>query len=120
VTRVDLAYPFALDAARGATEVTTYGDHVRDLIEQVLFTNPGERVNRPDFGAGLMRAVFMPEGDQSLATLRAVVLSNLQRWLAQVIAVEGVAIESADTTLSVIVSYRVLATGEPRVDRFSP
>src|SRR5512143_3994232 len=97
--RLDLTYPFALDAARGATELATYGDHVRDLIEQTLVTNPGERVNRPDFGAGLMRAVFMPESDQSLATLRAVVLSNLQRWLAQMILRAAGSTHPPDTTL---------------------
>jgi phage baseplate assembly protein W len=118
--RIDLAYPFAVDPTRGSTELAGYGDHVKDLIEQVLFTNPGERVNRPDFGAGLMRAVFMPEGDQALATLRATVHGNLQRWLAQVISIEGVSIDTADSTLSVTVTYKVLATNERRRDQFSP
>jgi phage baseplate assembly protein W len=118
--RIDLAFPFGLDAGLGATSLAAYEDHVRDLIEQALFTNPGERVNRPDFGAGLMRAVFMPEGDQAIATLRAVVQSNLQRWLGQVITVEAVEIQTADSTLGVIVTYRILATSTQRVDRFSP
>jgi phage baseplate assembly protein W len=118
--RIDLAFPFALDAARGSTGLAaTYQDHVRDLIEQVLFTNPGERVNRPDFGAGLMRAVFMPEGDQALGTLRAVVQSNLQAWLGQVISVDGVTLDVDDSTLSVVVTYRLLTTGEQRVEQFS-
>jgi phage baseplate assembly protein W len=120
VTRIDLAFPFGLDPARGATALVGYEDHVRDLIEQVLFTNPGERVNRPDFGAGLQRAVFMPEGDQAVLTLRAVVLSNLQKWLGQVITVEGVDLKVDDSTLNVIVTYRILATGVSQTERFSP
>ncbi len=119
--RTDLAFPFALDAARGTTALADgYEDHVRDLIEQALFTSPGERVNRPDFGAGLMRAVFMPESDQAMATLRALVQSNLQLWLGQVITVDGVDVSAVDSTLSVTVSYRILATGVPAVEQFSP
>ena len=119
--RIDLSFPFTLDASRGSTGLAAgYEDHVRDLIEQALFTNPGERVNRPDFGAGLMRAVFMPEGDQALGTLRAVVQANLQRWLGQVIAVEGVDLQTADSTMNVVVTYRILATGARRVEQFSP
>jgi phage baseplate assembly protein W len=118
--RTDLAFPFALDAARGATALAGYQDHVRDLIEQVLFTNPGERVNRPEFGAGLRRAVFMPEGDQAVSTLRAVVQANLQLWLSQVIVVEAVDVQTADSTLSVVVTFRILATSDRVVERFSP
>jgi phage baseplate assembly protein W len=118
--RIDLAFPFAIDAARGSTGLSaTYADHVRDLIEQALFTNPGERVNRPDFGAGLMRAVFMPEGDQAVSTLRAVVQANLQQWLGQVIAVSSVTLDVAESTLSVVVTYRILATGALAVETFS-
>ena len=50
-------YPFTIDN-RGGVGVTDEDDHIRDMIEQVLFTNPGERVNRPDFGCGLRRMVF--------------------------------------------------------------
>jgi phage baseplate assembly protein W len=118
--RTDLAFPFFIDAARGATGLATgYEDHVRDLIEQVLFTNPGERVNRPDFGVGLLRAVFMPEADQAIGALTAVVQGNLQRFLGQIIAVEGVEISPSDSTLSVIVKYRILATGDRHVEQFS-
>jgi phage baseplate assembly protein W len=121
VMRADLAFPFAVDAARGSTaSAATYDEHVRDLIVQALFTNPGERVNRPDFGAGLMRAVFMPEGDQAMGLLGTVVQANLQQWLADVISVEGVEVEPDGSVLNVIVRYRILATGDRRVGRFSP
>ena len=56
-TRVDIAYPYTFDQ-RGRTATATYGDHVRQMLEQLLLTNPGERVNRPEFGGGLLQLVF--------------------------------------------------------------
>ena len=54
-----LDYPYHFDGS-GRSAATDEADHIRDLIEQVLFTSPGERVMRPDFGAGLLALVFEP------------------------------------------------------------
>jgi len=116
--RTDIAFPYALDA-RGYTGVSPSQDaHVRDLIAQVLFTSPGERINRPDFGSGLMRQVFAPAGDELLASTRLLLQGNLQRWLADVIAVEGLEVSVQESTLAVTVRYRVLATGKVYQERF--
>ena len=53
----DVDYPLRVDG-RGRTAHTAGDEHIRDLIEQVLFTSPNERVMRPDFGAGLLALVF--------------------------------------------------------------
>ncbi len=118
--RIDIAFPFTVDD-RGRTATAAYDDHIRDLIEQVLFTTPGERVNRPDFGAGLMQMVFRPAGDELAAATQMMVQGNLQRWLGQLIAVQSVQVQwNEESTLSVMVRYTVLATRDQRVDTFTP
>ena len=85
-----LDYPFHFDT-RGRTAETGDDAHIRDLIEQVLFTAPGERVNRPTFGSGLMQLVFAPNSDTLAATTQFLVQGALQQWLGDLIIVEAVA-----------------------------
>jgi phage baseplate assembly protein W len=110
-------FPLAVDA-RGRTATTGEDDHVRDLILQVLFTNPGERVNRPEFGCGLKQLVFAPASETLAAATEQLVHGALIRWLDPVILVERVAVAVADATLEVTVVYRPRATGESRTDVF--
>lgn len=111
-----LDFPFDFDAT-GRTRSTGRDDHVRDLVEQVLFTSPGERVNRPQFGSGLLGLVFEPNGSALAAATRARVDGALQLWLAEVIQVEGVHVRADEAVLEVTVSYIVRATQERRVER---
>jgi len=97
-------YPWHIDG-RGRTGSTTPDEHVRDLIEQVLLTSPGERVMRPDFGAGLLALVFEPGGFAVAATSQYLVQSALERTLADVIRVEAVEVEAVDSALVVTVAY---------------
>lgn len=115
---MDLDFPFAFDG-RGRTRTTDYEGHVRDLIEQVLFTSPGERVNRPTFGCGLLQLVFAPNSDTLAAATQLTVQAALQQWLGDVIDVAAVEIEAADATLRVAVSYSLRRTGAQRTDRFT-
>lgn len=101
-----LEYPFHFDT-RGRTAGATDDDHIRDLIEQVLFTVPGERVNRPTFGCGLMQLVFTPNSDELSAATQFLVQGALQQWLGEVIAVEAVKIEANDAALRVSIQYVV-------------
>jgi Bacteriophage baseplate protein W len=112
-----LDFPFRIDG-RGRSAQTTVDDHVRDLIWQVLFTSPGERVNRPDFGCGLKALVFMPNSDALAATTQALVKAALQRWLVDEIEVEQVKVEPVESRLEVTVAYRRRTTGQRSVDRF--
>jgi phage baseplate assembly protein W len=112
-----LDFPFGVDAS-GATATVGEDGHVRDLIMQVLFTNPGERVNRPEFGCGLRSLVFLPNSSALAAATQALVKGALQTWLEREIQVEAVQIEQRDERLEVVVAYRRRATGERRVDRF--
>ncbi len=112
-----LDFPFALDSS-GRTAETAADDHVRDLIWQVLFTSPGERVNRPDFGCGLRQLVFAPNSDALAAATQTLVHGSLLRWLNEVILVDEVKVEARDETLEVTVGYTRRATGERREDVF--
>jgi len=114
---VQLAYPFRIDE-RGRSALADDARHVRDLIEQLLFTSPGERVNRPTFGSGLLQMVFAAGGDALAASVQAGVLAALQRWLGERVQVVDVRAASVDALLTVEVDYVVSGTGERRSERF--
>lgn len=114
---MNIDFPFHLDS-RGRSAVTGDDDHVRDMIEQFLFTNPGERVNRPDFGAGLLQLVFAPNSPELATAVELTVKAGLQRWLSDLVDVRALKVTSEDSTLSVLVQYLVKRTGEQRTDTF--
>lgn len=113
----DVAFPFRIDA-RGRTADATRHEHVRDLVEQVLFTSPGERVNRPSFGAGLLRMVHEPAYGELAAATGLLVQGALQDTLGHLIEVESVDARSEGSALIVEVAYALRATGERRAERF--
>ena len=115
--RFDLVYPYRLDR-RGRTADADDKQHVRDLVEQVLFTAPGERVNRPDFGSGLLRLAFEPNSDVLASTTEFTVQGALQRWLGDRIELEKVEVTNEEATLQITVTYRVRLTGERTVETF--
>ena len=114
----NLDYPFQFDS-RGRTAEVGQDAHIRDLIEQVLFTAPGERVNRPTFGSGLMQLVFAPNSDELATATQFLVQSGLQQWLGDLIQVEAVAVENVDSTLRLTVQYTVRRTQQRQVAQFS-
>jgi len=112
-----LDFPLAIDA-RGRTATTGDDDHVRDLILQVLFTSPGERVNRPEFGCGLKQLVFAPASDALAAATQQLVQGALIRWLDPVIAVEQVQVVAVEASIEATVVYQRRDTGERREEIF--
>jgi phage baseplate assembly protein W len=100
----NLDFPFHIDN-RGRSATTDEEGHIRDLIEQVLFTAPGERVNRPTFGSGLLQLVFAPNNDEQAAATQFLVQGALQQWLGDLIQVETVQVTSEEATLQVTVQY---------------
>ena len=115
---MQIDYPFHLNV-RGRTADADQEDHIRDLIEQVLFTSPGERVNRPDFGSGLMQFVFAPNSDELATATQFLVQGALQQWLGELIQVETAQVESEEATLRVTVQYMIRRNQERRVAQFS-
>lgn len=112
-----LDHPLRLDG-RGRVATTEADDHVRDMVYQVLFTNPGERVNLPDFGCGLLQLVFEPNSEALATATQFLVHGSLQRWLADVIQVERVEITNEESQLIVDVAYTRLDDGQRRQDQF--
>src|SRR5918995_7124021 len=109
--------PYHFDGS-GRTAGTDTRDHIRDLIEQVLFTSPGERVMRPGFGAGLLTLVFEPNSTTLAATTKFLVQSALRQHLSNLIAVSAVDVENIDATLQVTIRYVVLSDGSAQQATF--
>ena len=114
---MNIDFPFHMDA-RGHSAVTGYEDHVRDMVEEVLFTAPGERVNRPTFGCGLLQLVFAPNSSELAAATQYLVQGSLQQWLGDVIQVNSVTVESRDSLLSVNVNYTLRRNGQNQSAQF--
>jgi phage baseplate assembly protein W len=113
-----LDYPLRFQS-RGRTAETSDEGHLRDLIEQLLFTAPGERVNRPDFGSGLLQLVFAPTSDEVIATTQFLVQGALQQWLGDLIDVDTVDVSREGGELRVLVRYVVRRTREQQAAAFA-
>ena len=114
---MNIDYPFHFDQ-RGRTATTGDNDHIRDMIEELLFTNPGERVNQPDFGSGLLQMVFAPNSPELAAALQFTMQAALVRFLGDLIDVSSLQVTANDSTLNVTLNYLVRATQETRTDTF--
>lgn len=115
---MNVDYPYRIDG-RGRTAVTSDDDWIRDLIEQILFTIPGERVNRPDFGCGLMQLVFAPNSNELAAATQFAVGAALQQWLGDLVQLQTVRVEAEDAQLRVTVEYVVVRTQQERAAQFT-
>jgi phage baseplate assembly protein W len=109
---MNIDFPYDFDG-RGRTATTTDLDHIADMVEQLLFTSPGERVNRPDFGTGLGQLVFAPNSQELAAALQMMVQGALQRWLGDVVRVDALSVTAQDEQLQVQLTYTVLSNGQP-------
>src|SRR6185437_1189439 len=117
IAKENMDFPFHFDP-RGRTAATDNDDHVRGMIEQLLFTSPGERVNRPDFGSGLLQMVFAPNSPELAAALQFTMQAALQRYLGDLIDLKSLDVTTQDSTLSVVVQYLVRRTQESRTETF--
>jgi phage baseplate assembly protein W len=115
---MDVDYPFHVDS-RGWTAQTAGDEHIRDLIEQVLFTSPGERVNRPTFGSGLLQLVFTPNSDELATATQFLIQGALQQWLGDLIQPQAVGVENDGATLRVTVQYVVRRNQQRQVAQFT-
>ncbi len=114
---MDIDYPFHIDN-RGHTAEASKDDHIRNMIEQILFTSPGERVNRPTFGCGVRQMLFAPNSDELAAATQFLIQGALQQWMGDLIEVEGVNVQSEESSLAILVQYTVRSTQQRRLDRF--
>lgn len=110
-----IRYPIAVDAGLGQIAVEAdYAEHVEQLIKQVLFTSPGERINRPGFGCGLRRMVFAPNSDVTASLTQVMVFQALEKWLGTLIDVTQVEVNAVEEVLEVRIAYLLKARQERR------
>src|ERR1700688_2727598 len=114
---MNLAFPYGFDTT-GHTAQTDPLSHIRDMIEQILFTSPGERVNRPTFGSGTAQLVFAPNSDVLAAAQQNVIQASLQMWLSDLIRLQSVTAVADDATLRITVIYTVIQTQQQQTQQF--
>jgi len=88
------------------------------MIEQILFTSPGERVNRPTFGSGTAQLVFAPNSDVLAGLQQQAIQAGLQQWLSDLIRVQSVAVSADDATLQITVVYTVIQTQQQQTQQY--
>jgi hypothetical protein len=115
----EVGYPFRFDALGRTADAVDEAAHVRDMIEQLLFTAPGERVMRPDFATGLPQLLFSPASPDLAAATQMLVQAALQQWLGDRIEPREVTVTARESAIEVVVSYVLRATGELRGDVFT-
>jgi phage baseplate assembly protein W len=114
---MQIDYPYHVDP-QGRTASTDYEAHIRDMIEQLVFTMPGERLNRPTFGSGLMQLVFEPNSEELATAVQFLVQGSLQQFLGDLIVVEGVQVTTHESTIEVLIQYLIRRTQERRTEKF--
>jgi phage baseplate assembly protein W len=115
---MNIDFPFHFDPS-GRTATADDDAHIREMIEQLLFTNPGERVNRPDFGSGLMQLVFAPNSPEIAAALQFTLRGAIQRWLGDLIELQDLQITSVDSTLTIDLQYLRRQTGRTQITQIT-
>jgi phage baseplate assembly protein W len=110
---MNIAYPFQFGPL-GRTLESSDLDHVEQMIEQLLFTDPKERVNRPDFGSGMRQLVFSPNSPELAAALQFALQAALQRWLGDLIQLQGLSVTCEDSSLFVAVDYALVGDTQTR------
>jgi phage baseplate assembly protein W len=113
-----ISFPFEI-ARTGELAEADDISHIEQMIEQLLFTRPGERVNRPDFGCGLFALVFETANSELAVATQALVRGSLVRWLGDLIHIEALTVETDDSRLVINVSYAVLRTQVRRSATFT-
>jgi phage baseplate assembly protein W len=116
---MEIAFPYRVTGSGQTASQEQDDAHIRDMIEQVLFTSPGERVNRPDFGSGLLGLVFAAASEETVTATQFLVQGALQQWLGDLIEVEAVKVTSQEATLYVTVVYQNLRTQQRAVAKFT-
>lgn len=109
-------HPLAISAKSARLrQETDYEDYIRQLIRQVLLTAPGERINRPEFGAGVRRLVFAPLSPATASLAQTTIYQALTAWLDSLLRVEDVQAEVSEPgRLDITVTYILRARGERR------
>lgn len=106
-----LAFPLAMDA--DGPRLATRSEHIRGQIEQVLFTMPGERVFRPEFGAGVKALVFEPNSTPLWQITKRRLLASLADALQGEVDPKSIEVDVSgeEATLIITIAYTLAAIG---------
>jgi hypothetical protein len=115
---MEIAFPFSI-SQHGRVASATYEEHIYQLIYQLLFTNIGERVNRPTFGCSVVQLVFSLGSTELVTATQALVHAALEQWLGNLIKVEAVQVQMNDSVLTISVQYIILRTQQRKVSQFT-
>jgi uncharacterized protein len=107
-----LSFPLRIGIAGAATSGRSV--HVREQIEQVLFTDPGERVFRPEFGAGIRAVIFEPNDSVLSELLRKRLTDSLTDALRGEVDPKSLQVELTrdEEKLFVVISYALATIGQ--------
>ncbi len=114
---MNVRFPYGFDAT-GATAQDDLACHIRDMVEQMLFTSPGERVNRPTFGSGTETLVFAPNSGALAAAQQQAIQGGLQQWLSDLIKVQSVDVAADDATLQITIVYTIIQSQQQQTQQF--
>ncbi|MEH1924301.1 GPW/gp25 family protein [Nostoc sp.] len=114
---INIDFPFHFDRYH-RTASTSDASHIRDLIEQLLFTTPGERVNRPDFGCGVLSLIFAPNSPELATAMQITIQASIEHWLSDLIDLQTLEVTSVDASLYIVVEYFVQSSGESQTATF--
>jgi uncharacterized protein len=110
---MDQAMSFPLRVTElGAVALSTRREVVREQLEQLLLTVPGERVNRPDFGCGIQRLIFDGTDPLALATAEYIISTSVRRYMRELVTLDAVRVTVEDSTVLVDILYTLVGTGE--------
>jgi uncharacterized protein len=115
---MQINYPYGFDTRGRTSAVRSEEEHIHQMIEQLLFTSPGERVNRPDFGCGVLRLIFVPNSDAEAAAAQFFIQGALQQQMGDVIDVDAVEVNSEESILHIQIQYTIRLTQESKVIQF--
>ncbi|MEH2070104.1 MAG: GPW/gp25 family protein [Nostoc sp.] len=109
---INIEFPFQFDRYYRTASTSNENSHIRDLIEQLLFTTPGERVNRPDFGCGVLSLIFAPNSPELVTTMEITIQASIEQWLGDLIDLQTLEVTNVDSSLYIMVEYLVQSSGE--------
>lgn len=110
-----IKHPFAVDLSRGRlAEEENYAEHIEQMMFQILFTSPGERIDRPDFGCGVKRLVFAPNSEVSASLAQITIFQALTKWLGTAITINDVKALAIEERLEIKIAYTLKTKGERR------
>ena len=115
---MQINYPYSFDSRGRTRAVRSEEEHIHQMIEQLLFTSPGERVNRPDFGCGVRRLIFVPNSDAEATAAQFFIQGSLQQQMGEVITVDAVDVSSEDSVLHIQIQYTIRLTQESKTIQF--